>query len=701
MTTRPRDPVTGSTPPAEAHYTTCGRVLAVAAFLCLTVLFFAPAQIYYGNVMDFPMSFREVLPSLLAAALLGTLLLTGALMALPSGRVRGVGLTLLLALGFLAWFQGNVLLWPYGVLDGRPIDWAAHRLHGLVDAVVWCLVLAGAFAFRFVSRIGATASVVFIILQAGGIAIQAARSPDRWIDRTSFDDSARFLFSRDRNVVILVLDTFQSDLFQELLDEDPGLAERFRGFTFFRNSVGGFPNTAASIPLILSGRYYDNAMPFQEFVRSTYRTASLPQALKAASFHVYYNNPYFWPSLYADERTASNTRTKTFEWHDRLPRQRAAQLMGLGVLRSLPQPGKRLLYESPAVAAPRLEADGGDESSPASAPFGGVARPTAAHQQLAAGDAPFFRKFASQASVAMKTPTFKYFHVWGIHPPLTHDENLRPQTLPFTRQNAKRQAKGILHLLETFLDTFIDRHIYDETLLFIVGDHGTSFHPRLVTVDDGIRTRPSAIPVATEHSFGLPLVLLKPIGAQGPMRVSDAPVSLSDIPQTVASALGLPAGFPGESMLAPSLPTDRQRRVLRYGPEAFRLTEPYFPPLTEYVVSGFSWLDESWRPTGREFLPGKTRSLVAESYRWGRSLRFGRLGDALPYLADGWAAPEDGLNWTNGRSARLRFNIPVPTRDIVFRARILTSLAWGPLAPESCTVCQRSPGGKLVRDVRG
>jgi hypothetical protein len=110
--------------------------------------------------------------------------------------------------------------------------------------------------------------------------------------------------------------------------------------------------------------------------------------------------------------------------------------------------------------------------------------------------------------------------------------------------------------------------------------------------------------VAASNSFGLPLVLVKPIAATGAMKVSDAPVSLGDIPRTITSALGMKTAFPGESMLDPRLPPSRLRRVLKYNPDRLRLTNRYFPPLTEYVVSGFSWFDESWRPTGRVFLEG-------------------------------------------------------------------------------------------------
>ena len=134
----------------------------------------------------------------------------------------------------------------------------------------------------------------------------------------------------------------------------------------FRNATGGFPSTAPSIPLILTGRYYDNSVPFQDFVKSTFKSASLPQQLKAANYHVYYNNLYDWPSLYADPSIASHVLKKTLRWHDAQARRWASGLMLLGVFRSLPQFGKRLLEGAVAKITPSLAWDDayGEETLP-------------------------------------------------------------------------------------------------------------------------------------------------------------------------------------------------------------------------------------------------------------------------------------------------------------------------------------------------
>jgi hypothetical protein len=90
------------------------------------------------------------------------------------------------------------------------------------------------------------------------------------------------------------------------------------------------------------------------------------------------------------------------------------------------------------------------------------------------------------------------------------------------------------------------------------------------------------------------------------LRVSDAAVTLGDLPATVMDALSIPSALPGLSMFSPDIQPRRTRRVLFYPPSQLNLSAGYFPPLHEYQVSGFSWLQESWMQTGRILRPSAT-----------------------------------------------------------------------------------------------
>ena len=77
-----------------------------------------------------------------------------------------------------------------------------------------------------------------------------------------------FELSRTRNVIHIVLDAFQSDVFGEILAEERPLLDRsLSGAVFFANHTGAFPTTIASIPAMLTGKVYRNDRPLQRYMR--------------------------------------------------------------------------------------------------------------------------------------------------------------------------------------------------------------------------------------------------------------------------------------------------------------------------------------------------------------------------------------------------------------------------------------------------
>src|SRR5690606_1069232 len=90
----------------------------------------------------------------------------------------------------------------------------------------------------------------------------------------------------------------------------------------------------------------------------------------------------------------------------------------------------------------------------------------------------------------------------------------------------------------------------------------------------------------------IPLVLVKRIGADGPLQVSAAPVSLLDVPATVLAELGLDRGRRGPSMF--ELPSGASR-VRHYGAyEVGPSSSDFVDDITLYRIEGNSWRNDSW-----------------------------------------------------------------------------------------------------------
>ena len=172
--------------------------------------------------------------------------------------------------------------------------------------------------------------------------------------------------------------------------------------------------------------------------------------------------------------------------------------------------------------------------------------------------------------------------------------------MPVNRLNFKKYATAAVKLMIIFLEHLQKIGIYDDSLVVILGDHGAGgIRGRYSICAPGCRKRDGG-KVVSER---LPHLSHAAGPVQAPFRPRrtadlDAPVSLGDVPATVFSDLGLPVQAPGIPMQALDDSARRERRFLIY---AGRDIFSYYGDMTEYIVSGYGWLDESWRPSGRIF----------------------------------------------------------------------------------------------------
>ena len=571
-------------------------IVVVAAAAGATVLLFSPASVYYRNALEFPLRFRDALPYLLLLTAATTFLMTG-LVCLLKAAWRGRALSLLLGVAVGAWVQGNLLTWSYGWLDGREIDWAAFGWRGWVDGAVWLVILSVvAFGWRTVTGHARAAAIALLAVQLVASALLAYTSdgaPSYTLHHPDHDVAYRF--SSTRNVVVLLLDGLQGTEFARVTAADPTLVAGLDGFTYFRDAVADFPLTQGSLPAILTARRYDNSQSYMRFIEEAYDSrSSLPKVLRRHGFVV---DVYaLAKSVWSDPAILSNLSVEPGGL--RAFGGNMAFLVDLGVFRSIPHQLKRVVYGKQSWLLLRLATQlGFTRRTPVT--FTGI--------MLNADFADDLRGVAADGRLESE-PVFKVFHVQGPHAPLSIDETGRPAELAFTDANYRRAVVGSMKIAGLLLDLLRRRGLYDASLVLIVSDHGATvpvvLPPALVT-GAGVQ-RP------TDHSQALPLVLVKPAGAHGTLRVSDAPVQLSDIPKTVLSRLGLPSdGVPGMDMFALQ-EGERRERVHYAARDTNWFVGRRLSTMTEYAVNGHAWFANSWTATGKVL--GDSREALA-TYR--------------------------------------------------------------------------------------
>ena len=210
------------------------------------LLLFGPWTVHETNRTEFLVGFWELAPGWvwLIGPVVGVL--AGLSIVMPA-RWFPRYVAALCAVGVLLWTQGNLLLADYGLLDGGGLDLASHAWRTPFEAGLWVcvLLLAVIFADR-VARVAPVACVALVTLQATVLLVPVGRVATLDAPPTTATETAWRLpppeiyeLSSTRNLIHIVLDTFPTHTFADILDADrPAFDRDWPGFTFFANHLG-------------------------------------------------------------------------------------------------------------------------------------------------------------------------------------------------------------------------------------------------------------------------------------------------------------------------------------------------------------------------------------------------------------------------------------------------------------------------------
>jgi len=631
-------------------------LLLAAVTLVLTTVLFPAFTVYFGNVYDFSVAYRDLIaPAAVLAAVLSGLLFVVAL-ALPR-RFRPLLLSILVMMALAAWVQANLLVQDYGVLDGGTISWRDYTLHGVFGLFVWLAALVVAWRFsNAVAGNAMTLCMALLAVQTAGLAftVQQAPQPPSHHYFTVADDH-KFRYSTQNNVIVLVLDAFQADIFGEIINNEPEYRRAFQGFTWFHDALAGYAKTYPSIPLMLSGQWYENTEPMNAFMRRAYMDNSLPQFLRAEGWDVGLH-PLFERTFHFDERLASNFV------RDRSEADRMAafgELLDVGVFRTLPHFLKPLWLNDYQWRARRwmMQLPIGDEQGQSGA-TGFVGRSEHPH-----GSMRWLEDMEAFSSADAGAPVFRFYHLFVPHAPFALDESLEMANLRIDRQGFYRHSVAALNLTLRFLERLRALDVYDNSFIAVVSEHGGGEYRVGVDAtvlneyrqDQESEALPANVP-SSHHESGLALLLLKPPGASGELEISNRPASVADLADTLTAHIDDRQAFGGLDLFSENWPfsvnTERERRYLFYRFDGW--TDDYLPAMTEYRVAGHSWLPQSWQATGERLEGARgehTEASAGSPLAQGHLLRFSLGSPGREVLRSGWGGQEPEGFWTTASRA--------------------------------------------------
>ncbi len=647
----------------------------VAAFLVFTVLVVAPYELVAGASGSLVLGLSEVWLPLAVAGLAGAACLALAA-SLLRGRAFDIALLVMFALGLCAYVQVMTMNGALPSADGKAVDWGSFAGITVVSALVWVALVAAVLVLghrkRLLARAGAAAvSVFLIVVQAVGVAGLFVAPPAQGEDALGaaaggepirVTQEGLFEVSEKGNVVVFVLDMFDTRQMQHLLDGNPAAFDELSDFTLFTNVSGSMIPTRYAVPYLLTGQFPREDELFSQYLSERYARSSFLDGINEAGYSVgLYSDTLGFEYLPSDEvqRVADLTENLHEVASPRIDNVGTVlTLWKCALYRDSPWLLKRFFWfytdevnnnmveQNVAVGA------AGDDAAEGSGD--GATGDGAAETPYTIDDARYYRSLCDRGLEVREggSGAFRFIHLLGAHYPYSMDENA--QDVGVDNSTLDAQSLGALHIVEEYVRQLKDAGVYDNTTVIVTADHGEWYCT--MQLDEPTSPLLMVKPAANDGALGQEGGALgqgegalgreaeagdsdeEPDGTSGAAavsaasapsgaaaseaatgegnttdapsspRVCDAAVSHADFQATVLDALGLrdedPKAFPGYSLLdvARGLPgaQDAFANRVRY----YYVTTSdgkHDQQIQQYEIAGNALDFSTWNPTGIEW----------------------------------------------------------------------------------------------------
>lgn len=558
-----------------------GYALLICLFMAF-IVFIAPALEVVGANGDslvFGLSTIGWIPTVFCTVIA---IVVALLVSQLQGRGFYLTLLVLFALTLAAYVQSLFLNQGMMPADGGYLGWHEWYFVSkmIFSGIVWIAIVA---LFVILSRHRrhlwlkgcAIAACCLIVMQlAGVVSILSegdANPPGK--GRPYVTQQGLLSVSPQKNALIFVLDTYDTKLLNQILEEEPNFLADFTGFTYFEDSLGTMIPTSNAIPYLVSGVKPAPDQTMGDYRQHRYEASRFVPDLHAMGYDIGiytdalmmdFQNP-------ADQEIARDT--VNIHPVDRAPVdivQTFLATMQCALYREAPWVMKPLFWYYTSEINNRMIAN--DETN----------LNDSLYELDDAAILDLLRAQKVKADATDCVGSFRFIHLFGPHFPFSVDEN--GKNIGTNRSDQMAQARGSMRVVAEYLNQLKELGVYDDAAVIVTADHGI--------------WDLSQDPIEWAVS---PIMLAKPPyakgseAAQAPVRLSPMPVSHEDIQATIMAAIGGNEAAYGTSLFS----VDDPQRIRTFIAQTSKGNTGQWD--VEYAVEGNALDVGNWSKTGVEW----------------------------------------------------------------------------------------------------
>ena len=276
------------------------KLILFCALLPIECFIVAPAELYLTNRSEFPMRLFDIFGTLVLVTLCFTLLNLFLYKKFPN-IVKNNFIIFLSSLFICTFMQSQFLPNSLGVLDGSKILLSSHIAKLIISAVAWLFVIIGFHVLYKKINLTIFKNIIhfFVLLTCIGniaVLIRANRTVDvDSIEMVRLAKRDQWTVSRNKNVIVFLLDAFRAELFEEIVnDSNLSVKEDFEDFTFYPDAISEANRTVYSVPAIFSGKVNEKQLPFGEYIRDAYPSSAFGKEISSGKYNInVFTDPHY------------------------------------------------------------------------------------------------------------------------------------------------------------------------------------------------------------------------------------------------------------------------------------------------------------------------------------------------------------------------------------------------------------------------
>ncbi|MDE6733526.1 MAG: LTA synthase family protein [Oscillospiraceae bacterium] len=511
--------------------------IMLCLFTAWNVCFFMPMDIYIPNADDIEIPIKP-LAACLGIVTLAVFAVTLAVCLLTKGKANRIFRAALFGVSIAFYIQGNFLAVNMGEFNGEK--YALSFWKTALSIIVWLVVLTAAFVLlwklpeEFDGLVGRIAAAL-IVVQFAALGISAYNnipkySADKLVSIMNGESisycSAKDLnlYSKNKNVIIILADEYESYLFDSALKEAPETVSEFDGFTYYTNTVGKYALTDQSMAYITSGSTIGKGYTDLTFFKAS-----------AENFKANFYSAFYAPPVAVLDDFYDNAGFVRLSFGESMLYSK--NIFRLALFRCMPEPLKPLFWFD-------AQNMGGD-----------IAESLERKLQNATGAGSYdpdilaFYNTLPRELDETDEDVFKFIYILGVHAPRNVTKDLTRSVGDMV--SPEDSAIAVNKIINEYLKILKENGVYDNSEIIFMADHGLSGH----------------------YNKRYPLLMYKPANqTETGIKISKAPISYDEM-------------FPTFKMLAGAEPGGRtifdiaedEQRVRFFGVDNLEITETEKP----------------------------------------------------------------------------------------------------------------------------